>query len=126
MLALMRKGLRSVLLVSVLGLIVLWLAQPGYAAQVTITPGTVWSDTSGNTIQAHGEGITKVGNTFYWLGEDKTNGSPFQNIKCYSSTDLRTWTFVNNLLTLQSSGDLGPSRIVERQHVEVRHVYAHR
>ena len=92
-------------------------AQPAFAAPVTITPGTVWTDTAGNTIQAHGEGVTKIGNTFYWLGEDKTSGSPFQNIKCYSSTDLKTWTFVANVLTRQSSGDLGPNRIVERPHV---------
>ncbi len=52
------------------------------AAMLTITPGTVWTDTQGNVIQAHGEGILKAGNTYYWFGEDKTNGSPFQNVKC--------------------------------------------
>jgi hypothetical protein len=92
-------------------------AQPAAAAAVTITPGTVWTDTAGNVIQAHGEGIIKVGNTYYWLGEDKTSGSPFQNVKCYSSADLKTWTFVANVLSRQSSGDLGPNRIVERPHV---------
>jgi len=93
------------------------LASPAYAAPVTITPGTVWNDTAGRVIQAHGEDITKVGGTYYWLGEDKTGGSPFQNIKCYSSTDLKNWTFVNNVLTRQAGGDLGPNRIVERPHV---------
>ncbi|SNY25235.1 ricin-type beta-trefoil lectin domain protein [Paractinoplanes atraurantiacus] len=88
-----------------------------WASALTVTPGTVWTDTSRNPIQAHGEGITKVGDTYYWLGEDKTGGSPFQNIKCYSSTDLATWQFVGNVLTRQSSGDLGPNRIVERPHV---------
>ncbi|HKT05476.1 MAG TPA: ricin-type beta-trefoil lectin domain protein [Rugosimonospora sp.] len=92
-------------------------AVPAHAATVAITPGTVWTDTSGQVIQAHGEGITKVGGTYYWLGEDKTNGSPFQNVRCYSSTDLKNWTFVANVLTRQSSGDLGPNRIVERPHV---------
>lgn len=106
-----------------LGVLVLLLAlslpaiTPALAAVVTINPGTVWTDTTGNVIQAHGEGIIKVGSTYYWLGEDKTNGSPFQNIKCYSSTDLKNWTFVNNVLTQQASGDLGPNRIVERPHV---------
>src|SRR5689334_19213965 len=90
---------------------------PALAAMVTITPGAVWTDVSANVIQAHGEGIIKVGSTYYWLGEDKTNGSPFQNIKCYSSTDLKNWTFVNNVLTQQASGDLGPNRIVERPHL---------
>jgi len=87
------------------------------AAPVTILPGAVWNDTQGNVIQAHGEGIIKVNSTYYWLGEDKTNGAAFQNVKCYSSTDLKNWTFVNNVLTRQASGDLGPNRIIERPHV---------
>jgi hypothetical protein len=95
----------------------LLVTQPASAATVTRYPGTVSYDTSGNVIEAHGEGIIKVGSTYYWLGEDKTNGSPFQNIKCYSSTDFKNWTFVRNVLTEQSSGDLGPNRIVERPHV---------
>ena len=84
---------------------------------VTITPGTVWSDTQGNVIQAHGEGVIEVGGKYYLLGEDKTNGSAFQNVKCYSSTDLKNWTFVSNVLTRQASGNLGPNRIIERPHV---------
>jgi hypothetical protein len=107
------KLLALLLVPLMLGLI----AQAAYAAAVTITPGTVWTDQSGNTIEAHGEGIIKVGGTYYWLGEDKTNGAAFQNVKCYSSTDLKSWTFVRNVLTRQASGDLGPNRIVERPHV---------
>jgi len=84
---------------------------------VTILPGAVWNDTQGKVIQAHGAGIIKVGGTYYWLGEDKTNGASFQNVKCYSSTDLKNWAFVSNVLTLQASGDLGPNRIIERPHV---------
>jgi hypothetical protein len=84
---------------------------------VTITPGSVWNDTQGNVIQAHGEGIIEVDGKYYWLGEDKTNGSAFQNVKCYSSSDLKNWTFVNNVLTRQASGDLGPNRVIERPHV---------
>jgi len=87
------------------------------SGSVTILPGAVWNDTQGNVIQAHGEGIIKVGSTYYWLGEDKTNGASFQNVKCYSSTDLKNWAFVSNALTRQASGDLGPNRIIERPHV---------
>jgi hypothetical protein len=89
----------------------------GTGVAVTVTPGSVWNDTQGNVIQAHGEGITKVDATYYWLGEDKTNGSAFQNVKCYASSDLKNWTFVNNVLTRQTSGDLGPNRVIERPHV---------
>ena len=84
---------------------------------VTITPGSVWNDTQGSVIQAHGEGIIEVDGKYYLLGEDKTNGSAFQNVKCYSSSDLKNWTFVSNVLTRQASGDLGPNRIIERPHV---------
>ena len=107
---------RFISVLAVLGAL-LAVNQSAQAASVTITPGAVWKDNSGNVIQAHGGGFTKVGNTYYWFGEDKTNGSPFQNVKCYSSTDLKSWTFVRNVLTEQSSGDLGPNRIVERPHV---------
>jgi hypothetical protein len=92
-------------------------AGTGTGAAVTISPGSVWNDTQGKVIQAHGEGIIKVGDTYYWLGEDKTNGAPFQNVNCYSSTDLKNWTFVGSALTRQGSGDLGPNRIIERPHV---------
>ena len=92
-------------------------AGTGTGVAVTISPGSVWNDTQGKVIQAHGEGIIKVADTYYWFGEDKTNGAPFQNINCYSSTDLKNWTFVNNVLTRQGSGDLGPNRIIERPHV---------
>ena len=84
---------------------------------LTITPGSVWNDSQGNVIQAHGEGIIKVDAKYYWLGEDKTNGSAFQNVKCYASSDLVNWTFVSNVLTRQASGDLGPNRVIERPHV---------
>jgi hypothetical protein len=112
-----RLVMKKLLALLLLPLILVLIARPAYAASVTITPGAVWNDTSGNRIQAHGEGITKVGNTYYLLGEDKTDGALFQNIKCYSSTDLKNWAFVRNVLTRQASGDLGPNRIVERPHV---------
>lgn len=34
-----------------------------------------------------------------------------------SVQDLVQWTFVNEVLSLQASGDLGPDRVVERPHV---------
>ncbi|KAF8320299.1 Arabinanase/levansucrase/invertase [Clavulina sp. PMI_390] len=88
---------------------------PLVSASLQIIPGATW--TAGGTnqhIQAHGGGIIKVGSTWYWVGENKLNGSAFQSINCYSSTDLVQWTYVGTPLTLQSSGDLGPNRVVER------------
>ncbi|KFZ14410.1 hypothetical protein V501_03258 [Pseudogymnoascus sp. VKM F-4519 (FW-2642)] len=81
-------------------------------------PGATWTAKGTNQhVQAHGGDITKVGSTYYWIGENKLSGSAFQSINCYSSTDLVQWTFVNELLTLQPDGDLGPNRVVERPHV---------
>lgn len=73
---------------------------------------------TGKHVQAHGAGVIKVGSTYYLIGEDKTNGSAFQNINCYSSTNLVEWTLVGALLSQTSAaGDLGPSRVVERPKV---------
>ena len=38
----------------------------------SIKNGPLWHDTNGNDIQAHGSGITKHGNTFYMIGEDRS------------------------------------------------------
>lgn len=54
---------------------------------------------------------------YYLIGEDKTNGSAFQNVNCYSSTDLVQWSYVGALLSRTSAGDLGPNRVVERPKV---------
>lgn len=92
-----------------------------HAATASFTPGAAWTDQNGNPLQMHGLGIIKVGGTWFAFGEDKTGESSgntsFQNIPCYSSTDLAHWTFQSAALTRQASGDLGPNRIVERPKV---------
>ncbi|CAG9951805.1 unnamed protein product [Clonostachys rosea f. rosea IK726] len=93
-------------------------AVPASQAALQVVPGATWTaSNTGRHVQAHGAGIIEDGGKFYMIGEDKTNGSAFQNINCYSSSNLVEWTFENALLTLQSSGDLGPSRVVERPKV---------
>jgi len=87
----------------------------------TFTPGATWTDTSGNVLQLHGLGIVKSGSTWYAFGENKTGESSanaaFQSIPCYTSTDLAHWTYQRAALSVQSSGDLGPGRVVERPKV---------
>jgi len=90
------------------------------AAPQTIVPGEIWRDTAGDIIQAHGAGMIRVGRIYYWFGEDHTgevSDQSFQNVKCYSSTDLAHWTFRRNALTRQPDGDLGPNRVIERPKV---------
>ncbi|KAI1112338.1 carbohydrate-binding module family 35 protein [Nemania sp. NC0429] len=87
-------------------------------ATLQIIPGGTWTATNtGAHVQAHGAGAIKVGSTYYIVGEDKTEGSAFQKINCYSSTNLVEWTYVGALLSRTSSGDLGPNRVVERPKV---------
>jgi hypothetical protein len=91
------------------------------AASVSFTLGAARTDTAGNSLQLHGLGIIKVGSTWYGFGEDKTGetsaDTSFQDIPCYTSTDLANWTYQGVALAKQAGGDLGPSRIVERPKV---------
>ena len=62
----------------------------------SIRPGEVWLDTEGKPIQAHGFQVTRIGDKYYWYGEDKTNtlfgtNMMFGGVRCYSSTDFYNW-----------------------------------
>ncbi|WP_405015024.1 RICIN domain-containing protein [Kitasatospora sp. NBC_01539] len=99
------------------------LPPPGARAATvsTFTPGTAWTDQNGNALQLHGLGIVRSGDTWYGFGEDKNGESSadtsFRSIPCFTSTDLRTWTYRSSALPRQAGGDLGPNRIVERPKV---------
>ncbi|KAH7313841.1 galactan 1,3-beta-galactosidase [Stachybotrys elegans] len=86
-------------------------------ATLQVVPGATWTASNGRHVQAHGAGITQVDGVYYMIGEDKTEGTAFHNINCYRSTNLVEWTYVGALLSRQSSGDLGPNRVVERPKV---------
>ncbi|CAN8105792.1 unnamed protein product [Discula destructiva] len=87
-------------------------------ASLQIVPGATWTGTNtGMHVQAHGAGVFVENGVYYLIGEDKTAGSAFQNVNCYSSTDLVQWKYVGALLSQTSSGDLGPNRVVERPKV---------
>jgi len=57
--------------------------------------GKIWNDTNGNFINAHSGGILKYKDTYYWYGEDKTEGwqgrLAYYGVHCYSSKDLMNW-----------------------------------
>jgi hypothetical protein len=78
------------------------------SSAATITNGTVWTDTSGNSIQTH-DNVIKYGSKYYWYGMDYSknlitgDNTGFKAVKCYESTDLVNWTFKNNVLTATSS-----------------------
>jgi hypothetical protein len=55
-----------------LALVLPWLSHAGaWAAPVPIHSGPRWFDNAGNPINAHGGGMIRVGDTYYWFGESR-------------------------------------------------------
>ncbi len=59
----------------------------------TIRSGELWYDDSGRHINAHGGGIMKHGDTWYWFGEHKDDrtSDALVGVMCYASQDLVHW-----------------------------------
>jgi beta-xylosidase len=73
-----------------------------------IVNGAEWVDTEGNVINAHGGGMLKVGEYYYWIGENRRDGV---FVSCYRSKDLMNWEFRGNLLTRDSHAELDKANI---------------
>jgi hypothetical protein len=86
---------------------------------ITIKNGGFWNDTTGKRIEAHGAGLIAVGDTWYWIGEDKSgNSGNFKAVNAYASKDLSNWEFRNAIITRSTSTELAASgRIIERPKV---------
>jgi hypothetical protein len=74
------------------------LAPGGLAADDVVRPGEIWPDDRGQHIQAHGGGVIKVGDTWFWFGEDRGQEKGGQKpmnryVACYASRDLVRWQF---------------------------------
>jgi len=82
-------------------------------------PGQLWPDDRGRHIQAHGGGILKFDQTFYWFGEQRDRGlNPDKHyVSCYSSTDLLHWTFRGNPLQLDNVEHFNGYWVLERPKV---------
>ena len=89
------------------------------AAPQTIKPGEVWLDDRGQQIQAHGGGIIKLNDNYYWFGEDRSRGldRAKRYVSCYRSKDLAHWTFRNRVVKLSDPEQLGPGWVLERPKV---------
>lgn len=84
-----------------------------------IRPGEVWLDDRGIEIQAHGGGILRLSDTFYWFGEDRSPGNdPAKRyVACYASKDLTHWQFRRQVLVIENPEHLGSGAILERPKV---------
>lgn len=100
-------------LVTLLAMVAAMLTSAGQAeaATVTIANRTQFRDTAGAVIHAHGGGVIKVGEFYYWFGESRNSDSSFRAVAVYRSRDLKTWEFRNNALTQTSATELNRANI---------------
>ncbi len=61
--------------------------------------GTIWHDTDGNEIHAHGGHIISHNGWYYWYGEDRRDNI---YVSVYRSRDLVNWEFRSHCLTTES------------------------
>lgn len=85
------------------------------AQKSTIHPGEIWMDNNGNHVQAHGGGIIKLGKTYYWYGEERSQGmdSNLRYVSCYSSKDLVNWRFKGDVIKMADPDSLGAHWVLE-------------
>lgn len=86
------------------------------AAPVTTSTGTQFPDTAGAGVQAHGGGVIKVGEYYYWFGEDRGEDNLFRFVSAYRSKDLKTWEPRGHVLAQDSSPELADA-LIERPKV---------
>lgn len=80
----------------------------------TIVNGTMWTDSDGRSVQAHGAGFLQVGDTWYMIGEDRAS-SWHPDVNMYSSKDLQHWKFEGKIIeNRKTHPDLGIRRFIER------------
>lgn len=86
--------------------------------------GTLWLDTDGRGIQAHGGCILPYNGEFYWYGENKdidthNRSVDFVGFSCYKSRDLLHWENCGLVLAAvnEPGHDLNPANVCERPSV---------
>jgi len=102
------------------------------------SPGAVWPDTGGQSINAHGGGILFHDGTYYWYGEFKSGKTILPDcnkswggtrvdvvgVSCYSSTNLYDWKNEGIVLPAvpgDPQSDLYPGKVLERPKVIYNH-----
>lgn len=71
-----------------------------------IKNGNQFKDTSGNVIHAHGGGMIKYEDYYYWYGEYRDSSNFFLGVRCYRSKDLVNWEYRGEVLAPSSHSEL--------------------
>ena len=94
---------------------------PQPPALTTIRSGELWPDDKGEHINAHGGGVLKHGDTYYWFGEHKSErtSSALVGVTCYASEDLVNWRNMGVALAVSNERghDLERGCVIERPKV---------
>lgn len=90
-------------------------------ATAQIRSGELWPDDNGQHINAHGGGILKYDDTYYWFGEHKSDhtSDALVGVTCYSSKDLVNWHNCGTALSVsdERGSDIERGCILERPKV---------
>lgn len=90
---------------------VLTMPSNSFANSDIICPGYRWLDTEGNPINATYGSVIRVGDTFYWYGTATRYAEETYGIHCYSSTDLKDWTYEGKVFSLTPTSEENPSGV---------------
>jgi hypothetical protein len=85
---------------------------------------TLWHDTEGRHINAHGGGVLFHEGVYYWYGEQRNprgqrGGPSTEGVNCYTSTDLYNWTPAGIVMPVvaDESSDITRGCTIERPKV---------
>ncbi|MEU0659423.1 RICIN domain-containing protein [Streptomyces lavendulocolor] len=86
-------------------------AGTAHATPAIVTNATRFTDTTGADVHAHGGGVVKVDQYYYWFGENRNADNTFRYVSAYRSSDLKNWEFRNHVLTQATDPELQSANI---------------
>jgi hypothetical protein len=95
--------------VSVVALLVV--GPPAQAAPVALTNPIDFTGTNGDPVDAHGGGVIKQGDYYYWFGENRYSDDTFKAVSVYKSADLKKWEWAGDALNQASDPELQSAKI---------------
>lgn len=86
--------------------------------QTSFRSDSLWYDTNGELVNAHGGGMLYQDNTWYWYGE-KRGRSQSEGVNVYSSKDMYNWKYEGIALSpsTDSTSDIAKGCLMERPKV---------
>lgn len=117
----MKTGIKDTAMRLVLFLLMTIVSMVAWSENNIYHNGEIWPDTDGKHINAHGGGILKFNDTYYWFGEHKSDhtSDALVGVTCYASKDLQSWRNCGVALSVvdEKGHDIERGCILERPKV---------